>query len=114
MGRPERRVGKDLLDRCKKRGWTCFKFTAAGLSGVPDRVVIGNGHVVFVETKALGDKPRRLQLEVIAEMRRNGARVEVADSRAKIDQLLADLAADPDQHRDTGVNHGEHLSLIHI
>lgn len=95
MGKPEDFVEKYLMRRCKAMGFGCLKFTSPGTSGVPDRIVIGNGRTVFVETKRAGEKLRRLQEVITAEMRDQGADVRVADTRELVDEFLAEIAGNP-------------------
>lgn len=90
MGKAEDYVEGYLYDRVKARGGMCLKFTS-GISGVPDRIVILNGRTVFVETKAPGGKPRRLQLVRHQEMRTAGADVRVIDTRPQVDDLVDEL-----------------------
>lgn len=96
MGKPEAYVEKYLVKRCKALGFGCLKFTSAGTNGVPDRIVIGNRRTVFVETKRPGEKLRRLQEVIIAEMRSQGADVRVADTRELVDELLDEIATTPE------------------
>lgn len=91
MGKPEAYVENYLVDQADKRGLYCLKFTSPGYSGVPDRIVISPAATVFVELKALGEKPRRLQEIVIDQMRQHGAEVHVIDTREGVDALLDDL-----------------------
>ncbi|MFJ2662543.1 VRR-NUC domain-containing protein [Arthrobacter koreensis] len=103
MGKPEAYVEKYLLKRCKALGFGCLKFTSDGTNGVPDRIVIGNGRTVFVETKRPGERLRRLQEVIIAEMRGQGADVRVADTRELVDALLGEIAADTEAADRKGV-----------
>jgi hypothetical protein len=91
MTKPEEAVEKHLFKQCKALGYMCLKFTSPGNNGVPDRLVIGNGHTMFIELKAPGKTPRRLQDVVIAQMREHGAVVRVADSTGQVDDLLAEV-----------------------
>lgn len=94
MGRtPEGKVEDHLFKQCKKLDFVCLKFTAPANSGVPDRVIIGNGLTVFLELKAPGESLRDLQHEVINEMISHGAIVRVADTKALVDGLLAEIVA---------------------
>lgn len=90
MGQPESYVEKYLYKHVLRRGGMCLKFES-GINGVPDRVVILAGRTVFVETKAKGEKPRRLQEVQIERMRAAGADVRVADTRELVDALLDEL-----------------------
>ena len=60
-------------------GWWTRKFTSPSNTGVPDRIFIKNGKTLFIEFKATGEKPRKLQLEIIKQMREKGAVVHVVD-----------------------------------
>ena len=50
-----------VVRHCKSRGLLCYKFTSPARRGVPDRMIIGNGKVLFLELKAPGEKPTKLQ-----------------------------------------------------
>ena len=52
MGQAEGIVETYLKKECEKQNFTCYKFTSPGTTGVPDRIVIGNGQTIFVETKS--------------------------------------------------------------
>lgn len=99
MGAPESYVEKYLYKHTVNRKGMCLKFES-GINGVPDRVVILAGHTVFVETKAKGEKPRRLQEVQFARMRAAGADVRVADTRELVDALLDEL--DPSSTHEGG------------
>lgn len=64
----------------KANGWLVYKFVSPSQSGVPDRLFIRDGAVVFVEFKAAGEQLRPLQQRIIANMRLHGAKVYVIDS----------------------------------
>jgi len=91
----ERTIENYLRDKCKAMGFMCIKLNPSGLVGIPDRMVIGNGRVVFVELKRPGGKPRPSQLAVHARMRECGADVRVIDNHADSMALIAEIAANP-------------------
>lgn len=91
MGRAEAYVENYLVSECERRGWLCYKFTSPSNAGVPDRCIIGNGRVLFIETKHPGDKPRKLQVMTHKKMRACGADVRVCDTRELVDAALADM-----------------------
>lgn len=64
----------------KANGWLAFKFTSPNNRAVPDRLFIKDGRVVFVEFKAPGKQPTKLQTSVINLMRGRGATVHVIDN----------------------------------
>ncbi|OBA38990.1 VRR-NUC domain-containing protein [Gordonia sp. 852002-51296_SCH5728562-b] len=89
-----------LRSRCAEIGLLCWKFTAPGHRGVPDRVVMGHdarGDAVtlFVELKRPGAKPRPSQVAAIEDMRAHGTHAVVADTKAAVDALLSDYFTDP-------------------
>lgn len=84
-------VERYLKKRCADEGFLCYKFTSPGTDGVPDRVLIGHGMTVFVELKAPGEKPRKLQVHTFEEMRKHGAIVYVVDTKEGVNELLSNL-----------------------
>lgn len=90
MGKAENYVEGYLFKRVKAAGGMCLKFISS-INGVPDRCVILDGRVVFVETKAPSGAPRKLQLVRHREMRVAGADVRVVDTRTLVDDLVAEL-----------------------
>lgn len=99
MGRIENYVEGYLKKACDKNDILCYKFTSPSNNGVPDRVLIGHGHVVFVETKAHGNKPRELQRIIIQRMRDHGADVRVIDTREQVDALIDEMTQHPNERR---------------
>lgn len=74
-------IEQTLVRRVEALGGLCEKFASPGRRGVPDRIIsMPGGVVVFVEVKAPGKKPTRLQLHDHARRRALGFRVEVIDS----------------------------------
>lgn len=98
MGKAENYVEHYLRDRVKQHRGLCYKFTS-GVNGVPDRVVILNGHITWVETKAPGKKPDALQLVRHKEMRAAGADVRVIDTREQVDELIQELTGNTGRWR---------------
>ena len=91
MGKPEAYVEDYLVKQCKKFDFLCLKFAPCGIRGVPDRIIIGNGQTVFVETKRTGGKLRELQEVIIQKMKDHGAIVYIANSREFVDELLNNM-----------------------
>lgn len=81
-------VEKHLRERAKENDYLCYKFTSPGNNGVPDRILIGHGQTIFIETKAPKKVPRKLQERVIGRMREHGANVLVIDTKEKVDELF--------------------------
>lgn len=88
MGKPEAYIENYLGAKCKRFGFLYYKFVSPGHSGVPDRIVIGNGYTIFVELKKPGEKPRKLQEKIIENMTAHGAIVFTIDNKTDIDVLI--------------------------
>ena len=48
----ERDIEKKACDLAKAAGWLVFKFVSPSQRGVPDRIFIRQGRIVFIEFKA--------------------------------------------------------------
>ena len=91
MGKKEAKIENYLKESAEKKGFMCLKFVSPSLDGVPDRIIIGHGLVFFVETKAPGGTPRKLQISIMRTMKEHGALVFVADTQQQIDQIFQDI-----------------------
>lgn len=91
MNELERELEEYFVNRAQSAGMLAFKFTSSGQAGVPDRILIANGRVLFVELKAPGKKPRPLQIETVRRMRRHGAFCYCISSREQVDRMIYDL-----------------------
>lgn len=78
-----------LVERVKAMGGECRKLRWIGRNGAPDRIVMLNGQVIFIELKAPGEKAKPHQVREHERMRRMGQRVEVVDSFERVDEVLA-------------------------
>ena len=90
----ERSVEAGLRRQVEKRGGLCLKFTSPGCSGVPDRVIIAEGRVVFVELKQEDGRLRPMQKVMIRRMQRAGADVRVVYGAAGVRELMKELWPD--------------------
>lgn len=88
MGKKENYVEDYLVKQCKKEDFLIYKFASPGTNGVPDRMIITDNNIFFVETKAHGETTKKLQNAIIKQMRNEGSIVFIADSRKKIDDIL--------------------------
>lgn len=88
MGKKESYVEDYLVKKCKKENFLIYKFTSPGTNGVPDRMIITDNNIFFIETKARGETTKKLQNAIIKQMRKEGSVVFVADSRKEIDEIL--------------------------
>ena len=88
----ERKIEKELAARTRATGGIAPKFTSPGFDGMPDRLVLlPGGRMGFVELKALGKKPRALQMARHRLLRRLGFKVYVIDEINQIDSVLEEI-----------------------
>lgn len=87
----EREIEKKLVDAVKTQGGVCWKFVSPGTAGVPDRIILmPMGRIAFVEVKAPGERPRKLQLARHRLLRRLGFKTFVLDNPEQIGGILDD------------------------
>ena len=88
----EREIEEKLRVESKKRGGLAMKFASPGLVGVPDRIVaLPQGKIGFVELKASREKPRKIQVRRMEQLRKLGFLVYVLDDKEKIGEILDDI-----------------------
>ena len=57
----EKKLEKHCTHVAKANGWWHRKFSSPSNRGVPDRIFLKEGKVIFIEFKAPGNKPTTLQ-----------------------------------------------------
>lgn len=88
----ERAIEEKLRIESQKRGGLAMKFVSPGLVGVPDRIVVlPQDRIGFVELKAPGEKPRKIQVRRMEQLRKLGFPVYVLDDKEKIGEVLDDI-----------------------
>jgi hypothetical protein len=92
MGKAEAVVEKYLVKQVHARGGLCEKWTS-GRNGIPDRIVLLNGHIVLIELKALDGSPSAGQRSMMNKLVDQGADVRLVFTRAAVDKVLDDLMA---------------------
>ena len=101
----EKNIEKYLGEKVREVGGLYWKFVSPGVNGVPDRIIILNGVVAFVELKAPGKYPRVLQRYRHDQLIKNKQLVVTVDSEEEADELmqlilklsdLVDYATDPE------------------
>lgn len=90
----EKSVESYLKEQVEKLGGKCYKFESPGTAGMPDRIVVYKGCVVFIETKRPGARPRKLQQERIKELRAQHVPAFSIDTKDKVDNLIMRLSID--------------------
>lgn len=91
----EKYIEQKLVKATKRVGGIALKFVSPGLDGMPDRILLlPIGRIVFVEVKALGKKPRPLQLSRHEMLRKLGFKVYVLDDMQRINIILREVMTD--------------------
>lgn len=84
----ERRLKREI----KKRNGLALKFTSPGMAGVPDRIILlPGGLIYFVELKASGKKLRPLQKKRAEQLQALGLSVYCIDSDETLDSFLQEV-----------------------
>lgn len=76
----ESAIEKAVCEAARRAGWLTYKFVSPTQRGVPDRLFIRDGDFVFIEFKAPGKRPSKLQDMQIAKLRKAGCEVHVVDN----------------------------------
>ena len=85
----EKQIEQSLVTAVRKAGGWCPKFISPGLNGMPDRIVLmPGGRIAFVEVKAPGQKPRKLQIRRRARLKVLGFLVFVLDDPKEIPDII--------------------------
>ena len=78
-----------------ERGILTRKFASPARRGVPDRIFVRDGVVLFLEVKRPGEEPTPLQEHELGLLRQHGANAEWCDSaaagRAVLDRYFSPL-----------------------
>lgn len=90
----ESTVEAALVRHAKKRGIYTRKFSSPARRGVPDRIFIYCGLVLFMEVKRPGQEPTPLQEHELLEIKRHGGRATWCDSVAEGVEVLDQLCYD--------------------
>ena len=85
----EKTIEHKLKSAVKNMGGIAFKFTAPGINGVPDRLVLlPYGKLAFIELKAPGKDMRPLQVRRKRQLEQLGFLVYCIDSAEQIGGVL--------------------------
>lgn len=91
----EGKVESSIVKAVRRRGGICPKWVSPGLDGVPDRIVLlPGGKAGFVELKAPGERPRKLQEARIWQLRRLGYKAYACDREELIEGILDEIEGD--------------------
>jgi len=84
----EREIEKYLYDQTIKHGGLCYKWSSPQHAGVPDRIVMLNCQIWFIELKSSTGKLSKLQEKTIDKIRLQGCNVMVINNKELVDQLI--------------------------
>ena len=99
----EKQIEQKLVRAVRSRDGICPKLVSPGMDGMPDRLVLLPGaRIGFVEVKAPGQKPRKLQLLRHKVLRGLGFTVCVLDDPEQIPGILDEIGGS-----DGGRDHNE-------
>jgi len=88
----EKGIEQKFVDKVKRINGLAIKLVSPGFSGLPDRLVlIPDGKIGFVEVKAPGKKPRRLQRSRHDQLRKLGFKVFVLDNINQIGGIIDEI-----------------------
>lgn len=90
MPTPESIIEDYAAKLASKNGFLFYKFMS-GETGVPDRILVGHGKIVFMELKAKNGKLSERQKFVSKQIYRKGGIVMVPYSKSDVEQCYADL-----------------------
>jgi hypothetical protein len=80
---------KALRQSGRKVWWVKLHGGAMQRSGVPDLLIVIDGRVVFVELKATGEEPSRLQEHILAQIEAAGGTAEWVDNLDDFKMLVS-------------------------
>ena len=90
----EKTIEHKLKSAVKNMGGIAFKFTAPGINGVPDRLVLlPHGKLAFIELKAPGKKMRPMQVRRKRQLEQLGFLVYCIDNVEQIGGVLDAIQA---------------------
>ena len=88
----ESTIEKYLKKKVEQNGGKALKINSASMSGLPDRMVLlPAGRIFFIEMKALGKKPRPLQLACHRLLQNLGFDVLVIDSKEGVEAFIQNI-----------------------
>jgi len=84
----ESKLESQIVTLCSKLGLLTYKFSSPSQRGVPDRVIMGRGRVLFLELKNAGCKPTGLQERELERITKAGISAGWADNYKDADLMI--------------------------
>lgn len=99
---PEGKLAAYLVRRCRELGVAQRKIHYEGRRGAPDRMVLDEDCIGFIELKAPGKKARPEQEAEINALLAAGAVACIADSKEQVEAFLRDVTFPRFMHKAMG------------
>lgn len=94
----EKVIEQKLVHAVKARGGIAPKFVSPSMDGMPDRIVLlPRGGIGFVEVKAPGKHPTRLQRLRLRTLQKMGFHAFVLDDPEQIEEILKKIGGKLDE-----------------
>ena len=91
----EKLLETKLKNGVEKMGGWCIKMLSTHLTGLPDRVcLLPGGIIFFAELKTTKKKAKKIQILVHHKIRKLGFDVYLIDTSAQINQILKRIESD--------------------
>jgi hypothetical protein len=84
----ESKIEKDSLKEAARHGWWGIKLVPTFVRGLPDRMYLGHGQVVFIEYKTAKGKRSPMQIRIHAKFLKFGIVVHVCRSKEETMEVL--------------------------
>ena len=91
----EKQVEAKVYAWAKKNGVKTYKLSGPNFRGKPDRMFMFNGEVLFLELKAPGKRPTKLQMSEIEDLRAHGINADWADTPGSAIELIKEYLLMP-------------------
>lgn len=84
----EKVIERYLCQKVEEAGGKAIKFTSSNNAGLPDRICILPGCIAFIEVKAPGKKPRKLQVQWLNLFKKLGHTAIFVSTRPQVDAFM--------------------------
>ena len=84
----EKTIELYLVNRVREAGGLCYKWSSPMQRGVPDRIVMLNKEIYFIEVKATNGKLSRLQDLTHIKLKNAGCYVRTVYNKGDVDAFL--------------------------
>jgi hypothetical protein len=87
----EKSIERYLVKKVNELNGKIYKLESCQLNGLPDRMTLYKGQCIFVELKKPNGKLSRLQEHRIKQIKEQGFKCLVINSKRKVDELIYDI-----------------------